>query len=60
MRDIAQNELSQIYKAARASVIKAQHTVYTAVNSAMVTAYKSESRYIKLAVRMTGQSMERV
>ena len=39
MSDIVKNELNQIYETARASVIKAQHTVYTAVNSAMVTAY---------------------
>ena len=44
MSDIAKNELSQIYKTARASVIKAQHTVYTAVNSAMVTACGENDR----------------
>ena len=39
MSEIIKNELNQIYETARASVIKAQHSVYIAVNSAMVTAY---------------------
>lgn len=39
MSEIVKNELNQIYETARVSVIKAQHSVYSAVNSAMVTAY---------------------
>lgn len=39
MSDITKNEVNQIYETARASIIKAQHTVYAAVNTAMVTAY---------------------
>lgn len=39
MSEIVKNDLNQVYEAARASVIMAQHTVCNVVNSAMVTAY---------------------
>ena len=39
MSEIVKNEINQIYETARASIIKAQYSVYSAVNSAMVTAY---------------------
>ena len=49
MSEIVKKDLKQVYETTRASVIKAQHTVYNAVNSAMVTAYWEIGEQIYMA-----------
>ena len=61
MSETVKNNLKQLYEIARASVIKTQHTVCNAVNSAMVTAYieKLVNKYIWFVKKTTESNTER-